>query len=254
MPSEADESLTQGTLSHTTTALHRYVSNETRQQFVPAFETAAVTQMTESPDQGLRIVWFRGLLKLAESAAGLAKLKALLNDQLSVTGVELRELDRWNMVTGLIALGDPESDAMLAAERQRDRSGDAQEYAYVAEAARPDRGTKEKYFDDYMQNASRPEDWVDLSLSAFNYWNQSALTEAYLKPALDALVQIKRDRKIFFLLRWLNSFVGGQQSPAAQEQVHEYLKTASIDQDLQLKILQVVDELDRTVAIRRAFP
>ena len=67
-------------------------------------------------------------------------------------------------------------------------------------------------------------------------------------------MQIKRDRKIFFLLRWLNSFVGGQQSPAAQEQVHEYLKTASIDQDLQLKILQVVDELDRTVAIRRAFP
>ena len=100
----------------------------------------------------------------------------------------------------------------------------------------------------------RPEDWVEQSLEAFNYWNQSALTEPYVKPALDALPQIKRDRKIFFLVDWLDAFLAGQQSPAARAQVHEYLKTANVGQDLQLKILQVVDELDRTVAIRQKFP
>ena len=65
--------------------------------------------------------------------------------------------------------------------------------------------------------------------------------------------QIKRDRKIFFLTGWLDAFIDGQQSPAAQDQMHRYLETASLDRDLRLKILETVDELDRTVAIRRRF-
>jgi len=254
LQAETDESLAQGILSHAITALHRYVSDDTRRQFVPVLEAAAANQMAQSPDQGLRIVWFRGLLRLAETPAGLAKLKALLNGQLSVPGVELRPLDRWSIVTALIALGDPEADAALHDEQRLDHSGDAQEYAYVAEAARPNSGSKQKYFEDYLHDSSRPEDWIEQSLAAFNYWNQSALTEPYLQGALEALSQIKRDRKIFFLVDWLDAFLGGQQSPTAQAGVHRFLKTANVDEDLQLKILQVVDELDRTVAIRQKFP
>jgi aminopeptidase N len=75
-----------------------------------------------------------------------------------------------------------------------------------------------------------------------------------LQPALEALPQIKRERKIFFVLDWLGAFIGGQQSASAQKQVHDYLNSAHMDQDLRLKILQTVDELDRTVAIRQKFP
>jgi aminopeptidase N len=157
-------------------------------------------------------------------------------------------------VTALIAGGDPQADAVFNAEREHDHSGDGQKYAYVAEAARPDHKTKQKYFDDYLHNPARPEDWIAESLGVFNYWNQSALTEPYLKQSLDALPQIKRERKIFFLVEWLSAFVEGQQSASAQIEVAEYLRTASLDKDLQLKILQVADELDRTVNIRRKFP
>jgi len=101
---------------------------------------------------------------------------------------------------------------------------------------------------------SRPEDWVEQSLVAFNYWNQTELTLPYLKPALDALPQIKRERKIFFVLGWLNAFIGGQQSAAAQAQLREFLTGAALDKDLQLKILEVSDELDRTVKIRQHYP
>jgi hypothetical protein len=124
----------------------------------------------------------------------------------------------------------------------------------VAEAARPEAKTKQWYFDDYLHNPSRPEDWIAESLGEFNYWNQSALTEPSLRPALDALPEIKLHRKIFFLMGWLSAFLEGQQSTSAQAEVHEYLRTAALDKDLQLKILQAVDELDRTVTIRRKFP
>jgi aminopeptidase N len=105
-----------------------------------------------------------------------------------------------------------------------------------------------------LHNASRPEDWIAESLGEFKYWNQSALTEPSLRPALEALPEIKRDRKIFFLVGWLDAFLDGQQSASAQAEVHQYLRTAALDEDLRLKILQAVDELDRTVMIRRKFP
>ncbi|PYY03222.1 MAG: peptidase M1, partial [Acidobacteria bacterium] len=139
-------------------------------------------------------------------------------------------------------------------EKERDHSGDGLKYAYVADAARPDGAAKKKYFDDYLHNANRPEDWVEQSLPAFNYWNQSELTSSYLNPALEALPQVKRERKIFFLLAWLGAFIGGQQSAAADAEVHDWLKTGSLDRDLRLKVLEVVDELDRTVRIRQRYP
>ena len=157
-------------------------------------------------------------------------------------------------MAALLAHADPEAEAIFAAEKRRDPSGDGQKYAYFAEAAQPQAAVKSRYFNDFMNNPARQEDWIEQSLYAFNYWNQSELTAPYLSQALQALPQIKRERKIFFLVDWLTAFIDGQDSPAAQAEVYSFLKSAQIDNDLRLKILQAVDDLDRTVAIRKKFP
>jgi len=254
LPSETNESLAQSLTTHTITALHRYISQETRAELVPEFEKLAHDRMLNSQEQGLRIIWFRTFRAVAETGFGRDGVKQLLTGKLQVPGVQLRPLDRWSMVTALIATKDAEADKIFAAERERDHSGDGLKYAYVAEAARPDAASKKKYFDDYLHNEDRPEDWVEQSLAAFNHWNQSELTAPYLEPALNALPQVKRERKIFFVLAWLGAFIDGQQSPEADAQVHAWLQTGNIDPDLRLKVLQVVDDLDRTVRIRKAFP
>jgi aminopeptidase N len=74
-----------------------------------------------------------------------------------------------------------------------------------------------------------------------------------VRPALEALDQVKRERKIFFLVAWLDAFLDGQESAASLATVQEYLATARPDPDLRLKILQSMDELDRTVRIRAKF-
>jgi aminopeptidase N len=253
-PKEGDEELTQSLLGHFTTGLHRYVNDETRKGLVLDAERIAAERMLHAEEKDFRIIWFRGLRAIAETDQGRAQLKELLSGKATVPGVELRALDRWTMVTALIALGDPEADAYLAAEQKRDSTGDGLKYAYVAQAARPDAETKKKYFDEYLHDASRPEDWIEQSLGAFNYWNQSSLTLPYLKPALEALPQMKRERKIFFVLGWLNAFVGGQQSEQALAEVRGFSESGEVDKDLQLKILEVSDELERTVKIRTKYP
>ncbi|HEU4415333.1 MAG TPA: M1 family aminopeptidase [Candidatus Angelobacter sp.] len=253
LPSEKDQSLAQSIIGHAIAALHRYVSPDVRARLVPKMEDLASDQMLHSPEQDMRITWFRALRGLAETEKARKQLKDMLSGKLTVPGVELRPLDRWNLVASLIALNDPDAAAVLAAEEKHDPSGDAKKYDYTAKAAHPDAETKAKYFEQYLHDAAIPEDWVEESLGSFNYWNQSQLTFPYLRQALDALPQVKRERKIFFLLAWLNAFIDGQQSGAAQKQVHEFLETAALDKDLKLKILQVVDELDRTVRIRAKF-
>jgi aminopeptidase N len=253
LPNEKDESLAQSIIGRTVTALHRYVSPQVRAQLVPRMEALATYQMLHSSSQDMRITWFRALRGVAETDPARGQLKDMLSGKLTVPGVELRPLDRWNIVESLIALHDPQAETILAEEEKRDPSGDGKKYAYMAEAARPDLKTKKQYFDEYLHDTARPEDWIEVSLGSFNYWNQSDLTAPFLSPALDALPQVKRDRKIFFLLGWLNAFIGGQQSAAALKQVHEFLQTASLDRDLRLKILEVVDELDRTVKIRAKY-
>jgi aminopeptidase N len=253
LPAEKDEELAQSVIGRTVTALHRYVPAEVRAELAPKMEALASEQMLHSPEQDMRIIWFRALRASAETPNARQELKDLLAGKLTIPGVELRQLDRWNMVESLVALNDPDASTVLAAEEKRDPSGEGQKYAFMVKAARPDAGAKKQYFDDYLHDEKRPEDWVAISLGAFNYWNQPELTLPYLRPALDALPQVKQQRKIFFVLGWLNAFIGGQQSAQAQTQVDDFLKTAKLDHDLQLKIMEVKDELDRTVKIREKY-
>ncbi|HZR65166.1 MAG TPA: M1 family aminopeptidase [Terriglobales bacterium] len=254
LPAETDEMLVRSLLSHSARALHRYLSTSTRREFVPQFERIATDRMLHSASLDLRIAWFHSLVAIAETPQGLTALKQLLLGQLTLAGVELRPLDRWNIVTTVIAHADPDAEAIFVAEKQRDPAGDGPKYAYAAEAAKPDAATKQRYFGDFLHNQSRPEDWIEQSLYPFNYWSQSQLTALYLTPALQALPQIKRERKIFFLLDWLDAFIYGQDSAEAQATVYAYLRSETVDRDLRLKILQAVDELDRSVAIRNRFP
>jgi aminopeptidase N len=253
LPGEKDEALAQNIIGHTVGALHWYVSPETRAQIAPKAEALAREEMLHAPTQDMRIIWFRAVRGVAQTESGRETLKELLSGKLMAPGVELRPLDRWSMVTALIALGDKDAETILAAEEKRDQTGDGKKYAFMAKAARPEEKVKQEYFDGYLHDAARPEDWVEQSLGAFNYWNQSGLTYPYLRSALDALPQVKRERKIFFVLAWLNAFIGGQGSAEAQAEVKEFLKSAALDHDLKLKILEVSDDLDRTVKIRAKY-
>ncbi|MCG3161520.1 MAG: Aminopeptidase N [Acidobacteria bacterium] len=253
LPNETDLELTQSLLDRSTRAFQRYLSKPEQTAIAPQIERLGFDRMMKSNEVDFRITYFRAFRSVATTGEARGQLKDLLSGKITVPGVEIKPLDRWQIVKALLAGQDAEAESLLEAERKRDASDDGRKQAYVAEAARAEAATKQRYFDDYMKNRAVPEDWVEASLAAFNSTNQSSLTLPFLKPALEALPQVKRERKIFFVLAWLNAFIGGQQSQQALDQVRDFLRTNRIDRDLELKVLEVMDELERTARIRAKF-
>ncbi|MBS1791651.1 MAG: ERAP1-like C-terminal domain-containing protein [Acidobacteria bacterium] len=253
LPTETDEELTQTLLGRAGTAFQRYLSPQRQTAVAPELESLCFDRMTRASELGLRITFFRAFRNVTTTATARQRLKDILSGKLTLPGVEIKPLDRWQIIRVLLANSDAEGLALLEAEHKRDATDDGRKQAYIVEAARADAETKRRYFDDYTRNKAVAEDWIEGSLSAFNSINQSALTLPYLKPALAALPQVKRERKIFFVLAWLNAFIGGQTDKAPLDQVQEFLRTNKLDRDLELKVMEVLDELKRTVRIREKF-
>jgi aminopeptidase N len=206
--------------------------------------------LQKAPTADLRITYFRGLVSIAASPRARDVLKDLFAGHMTIPDVPLKQRDRWNIIAALMAEGDPSARELLDAEAGRDTSLDGRKYAFVAAAAAGTAENKKKFFTDYTGNSSLAEDWITASLPYFNRWDQTELTMPWLKPALDALPQMKREKKIFFVLDWLDDFVDSQNSAAALKVVDDALAANAADPDLRLKILEVRDELARTVRIR----
>jgi aminopeptidase N len=255
--SESDEAMARVQGARISTVLHSYLPDTARTTELSAVERVIQDRMLHAPDLAVRIVSFRTFTAVAESPQALCEIKKLINGQVEVPGMQLKKLDRWNLIGHLIAMNDPEVESIYAAETKRDQSGEGQKYAYAVDAASPLPGAKARYFDEYLHSTSIQEDWIMQSLRPFNSWNQAALTQPYLGKALGSLEEIKQHRRIFFLGAWLTAFIDGQNTLAncgpAEDEVNAWLKNHNLDPDLRLKVLEAIDPLERTRLIRDRF-
>jgi aminopeptidase N len=254
LPAEADLDITQSVVGRARTAIVNYMAGAARDAAAVRYEAVLMDRMLGASSRDFRIAYFRAFTGAASTPRSLAELNKLLAGTSTVPGVPLQQRDRWNMISALIRMGDPEALSLLAVEQKKDLSEDGRRSAYAALAGVATATNKEKYFAEYLKDGAEPEDFVTASLGSFNAWNQKELTLQYLKPALEALPAIKRQRKIFFVNGWLSSFVASQSSVEAQKIVDAFLARPDLDPDLRLKVLEVKDDLDRTVRIRARWP
>jgi aminopeptidase N len=255
LPRERDEQLAPVLIGRVSRAASTYLSPAAHSALLPALEAALRAGAADgSRPYGVRKANLDAYVALAASSGALASLDSLL-DVAEVAGAPLRAPTRWAIVTTLVARRAPSADTRLELETRRDSTSEGRRRAFVARAARPDSATKASYWSRYFADRSLNEEWVTASLRAFNDPEQEALTRAYLVPALDSLPWIQRNRRIFFLGSWIGAFIEGQRSREGLVEVDGMLAAnPSLPRDLREKILQSRDELERTVAIRAAFP
>ena len=254
LPAERDEQIAAGIVARLRRAVESYLAASERDAMMPAVERLLLAGAADTGRAyGVRKSQLDAYIDLAASENALARLDAWL-DSASAAGLPLRQPSRWAVVTRLVAVGYPRGAARLAAETRRDTTAGGQRRAFVAGAAHPDAAGKRAYFTRYFSDSSLNEEWVTASLRAFNDPEQSALTLPHLVPALDSLLWIQRNRRIFFLGAWLGAFIGGQSSAEALALVDRFLEAhPRLPTDLRRKVLQSRDDLERTVRIRRAY-
>ncbi len=250
---ETDEVTVASLLGNAQTAFRWYLSDAQRAAAAPRVEAALADGMTRGAEPGLRITYFRTFAAVATTADARGALKALLAGRREVPGVALSSRERFRLIERLLALGDSDAAALLAAQAQADPSDDGRRYAYAVAAARPEPEVKWRRFLAFLDDASLPESWIEESLAPFNAVEHEQWTSPFLETALEQLPELRRTRKIFFVNRWLAAFLGGQTSAEAVATTKRFLRETRLDPDLRRKVLEHLDGLERTVKIRAAF-
>ena len=280
-----DESTTALLLNRVGTALNYYI-DEKDVVLRPLVEDMLIAGMRTAPTQGQRITYYRAFLNVAVSEKASGVLKEMLAPKAeplaSASGrdaadkrvspashssakteppadaggsaIPLKTKDRFDIVTRLLVLGDPEAPAMLAGLEKVETSDEVKRYAYAARAGIATAENKGKYWKDFTENKEISESWIEAAFGPWNSIRHSELTLPYLEPALRELSNHKRNRKIFFVNGWLGAFIGGQRSQEALAIVNKFLAdNPNLDKDLRLKILENVDVIERAVKIRAKF-
>lgn len=254
LPAETDETIASSVLGRTSTALNYYVSDKTRDKFSPRLEGLLLDRIKTSRTLGQRITFYRSFLNASSSVSARQTLKDILSGKFQIEGMTLRTKDRFDIVTRLLILGDPEAPKLLAELEKNETSDDAKRYAYAARAGIPTAENKAKYWNGFTTNKEISESWIEAAFVPWNSIRHSDLTLPYLQKALQELPNHKRDRKIFFVNGWLGAFIGGQRSEEALGIINKYLAdNPNLDNDLRLKILENADLIERAVTIRRRF-
>ncbi len=259
-----DESTTALLLSRVGTAMNYYI--DAPGGLASRVEEMLISGMHNSPTQGQRITYYRAFLNIASSEKARGALKGMIRnagtsagesaakDAGKGAGVPLRTKDKFDIVTRLLILNDPDAPKLLSELEKTETSDDAKRYAYAAKAGIGTAENKAKYWNDFVNNKEISESWIEAAFGPWNSIRHSELTLPYLQKALQELPNHKRSRKIFFVNGWLGAFIGGQRSETALAVVNKFLsENPGLDNDLRLKILENVDVIERAVRIRGKY-
>jgi aminopeptidase N len=270
--SEKDEVTISTLLGRVSTAMNYYLADKQREQAAPRLEALLLGKMSTAETLGQKLTFYRSFLNIASTSGARKTLKELLKAGWGKPVVKegitpaapappvpygippLKTKDKFDILTRLIILNDPEAPGLLAELEKIETSDEAKRYAYAARAGIASAGSKAKIFEDFTSNKEISESWIEAAFGPFNSVRHSDLTLPYLERALAELPNLKRNRKIFFVNGWLGAFIGGQRSEQALAIVDKFLAAnPNLDKDLRLKVLENVDGLDRAVRIRKKF-
>ena len=260
---EQDESISRILGGHLATAFHAYIAPTGASELrTTAYET---TRRRDAGGTGRR--WGCGLsvserfVTLVDGPKAQADLADLLSGKLQIPGLELRPLDRWNMVGKLISSGSPLAGEAFSAQQKADQSTDGLKSAWaVQRAGRPDATVKREYFEAVSavaQGCGREARrlWLTRSpLRPFNAWNQQELNRALSSPRARS-ASGDQARPQDFLSRRVARCLSGRSDRRHGSGGRPRLAGATRirTQSLRRKVLENTDDLERTVRIRRKF-
>ncbi len=190
------------------------------------------------------------LIKLSCTHQSLAKLQDLLAGKYSKDDLALSAEQQTELALQL-ALKIPEkAKEILDNQENRISNPDKKaEFLFVRQSVQPEKADRDRFFNQLLNAQNREhEPWVDRAMTFLNHPFQQKESLEYIRPALDALLEIQQTGDIFFPKSWLDNLLKGHGSPEAGTIVKQFLTDhPDYPEDLKMKILQSADHLLRNV-------
>lgn len=171
----------------------------------------------------VRLQLFRVLMSMVISPDVIESLYGTWTDGKSEL---LSERDYMTLSYELAVRMPERSSAILAKQRERITNPDRiREYEYVARALNHDTTRLDNLFESLLIPSNRRvEPWTQTVLYYLNHPIRQDYSVKYIRPALDALLDVQRTGDIFFPRGWVGALLGGYRSPDAFNEVQGFLK------------------------------
>ena len=169
---------------------------------------------------------FRTLAGFQGSQAVTEALYDVWKNQAPWPGVTLSETDYTTLALELAVRLPNRAAEILDAQRGRIGNADRlREFDFVRPAVSPDRAVRDSVFQALLRPENRRhEPWVQTVLRLLNHPLRQEEALGYIRPALDALLDVQRTGDIFFPKQWVAATLRGHDSPEATAQVEQFLK------------------------------
>lgn len=209
-------------------------TDEALATWLPRLEEQFLQKAATAISSDLKRTWFKTFLGVAWSEAGIATMRELLDGTQKIPGLDITADLRWKLLTRLAGSAQPDTEALLAAERAADNSDFGVKNNLTAMAARPDLAVKKRW----LAELQKPTSLTGLSrqravMAGLFPADQTHLQEKMLDEILDSLPVLSHKVDPYFLSSYVIALLRPICTPVSAEM-------------MQTTIRQSVDQLDST--------
>jgi aminopeptidase N len=252
LATESDDTALADIVQRLQHVLLRYLPPDRGRRIARRIEAALAKGILDRRDPSRCRVLFGGLVAIARSTAARDLLAGLADAGSAAHRAWATHRVRFDAAAALVACGDRRGPRLLRGTLDMAPSDARARLAFAARAARPDARAKRRVLDAILSTPDLPERWIEDALPYLNDLRHVAHTAPLLPQALAALPALAVRYRIFFANRWIESFIGGQTSADAVRLARQFIRRRNIPATVTRKVLESLDDLERTVRIRAA--
>ncbi|MBP1206175.1 aminopeptidase N [Duganella sp. 1411] len=206
-------------------------------------------------DKNFQRLWLSTYVGVASSPAALARLADILDGKPVVPGLNVNQDLRWDIVTRLNRFAYPGSEALLAAERERDKSDSGQAAALAARVIRPDAGIKAEWLANIGDLQTKlPFSKVRAAMGVMYPADQQALSELSAQQRLDTLARLDQAAGPVFMRAYAGKMLPATCTPASVARLQAAIvKFPDLSAGTKRSLLVTHQEDVRCVAIKKSM-
>jgi aminopeptidase N len=204
-------------------------------------------------DQNLS--WLSTYIDVAGSAPAMARLRGMLDGKVDAGGAEIDQETRWSILEQLNRNDVPGTDALIAAELDRDKSESGQLSALGATLVRPDAARKQAWLAKVQAlDGSEPFSRLRVAMGGMYPGGQEALDEASADQRLATLAAIDAKADPVFMRSYAGSMLPATCTPASVARLQRAIDgAAGLHAGTRRSLVETQEGDVRCVAIRAAW-